>query len=157
MVGANVVFGLVLDCLPRLMFFIFEHVQTGFSGLFLLEKEIFSLCTSLVKEFHELYLRKAPLPVIDCVRKNVENIPLGALFIAFSRRKVNFLKLSSLAPAALAEELNTARQKQASTRFCDWCEYGFALLLKVLLKTGVVFPHRRHARETSARNVMFDH
>ena len=96
-------FELVLDGLPRLVFFILEHVQTGFLELFLLEKEIFSLCTSLVKEFHELHLRKAPFPVIDYVRKNVENIPSGAPIIAFSRRMVNkFLKFSSLAPAALA-------------------------------------------------------
>ena len=68
------------------------------------KKEISSLCASLAKEFHELYLRKALLHVIYCVRKNVENIPLGALFIAFPRRMVSkFLIFSSLTPVALAE------------------------------------------------------
>ena len=88
------VFGLVL-----------EHVQTGFLVLYLLEKETPSLCTSLVKEFHGLYLRKAPLPDIDCERNNLENIRLGEVCIGFSRRMVTkFLKLPSLAPTALAEK-----------------------------------------------------
>ena len=46
---------------------------------------------------------------------------------------------------------------QASTRFCDWCEYRFELVLKVLLKTGAF----SHVEDTQARLLLemtfFDH
>ena len=67
------------------MFFLIEHVETGF----LLEKEVFSLYRHRLRE------------------ENVSNIPLGALFVAFSRRIwKKSLKFCSLAPAALKDSEN---------------------------------------------------